>query len=118
MTKICTNIKQSKKLVELGLDVNTADMCWSTANPGLEVLLAFPFTDADNTYGDKIPAWSLSALLELLPIVNESTYTMRGTLDGGAIISHEELTCVVSQEDNPLDAVFEMVCWLLESRKL
>lgn len=26
MNKICTNVSQSKKLIELGIDVNTADM--------------------------------------------------------------------------------------------
>ena len=29
MSKICTSIEQSKKLIELGIDVNTADMYWS-----------------------------------------------------------------------------------------
>jgi hypothetical protein len=28
MNKICTSIEQSKKLIELGIDVNTADMFW------------------------------------------------------------------------------------------
>jgi len=28
MNKICTSIDQSKKLIELGIDVNTADMCY------------------------------------------------------------------------------------------
>ena len=28
MNKICTDIEQSKKLIELGIDMNTADMCW------------------------------------------------------------------------------------------
>lgn len=28
MNKICTNLEQSKKLIELGIDVNTADMCY------------------------------------------------------------------------------------------
>ena len=26
--KICTTIEQSKKLIELGIDINTADMMW------------------------------------------------------------------------------------------
>ena len=33
MNKICTSIEQSKKLIELGIDVNTADMFWDTAEP-------------------------------------------------------------------------------------
>jgi len=28
MNKICTDINQSKKLIELGIDVSTADMYW------------------------------------------------------------------------------------------
>lgn len=28
MSKICTNIFQSKKLIELEIDINTTDMCW------------------------------------------------------------------------------------------
>ena len=28
MTKICTSIEQSQKLMELGIDINTADMSW------------------------------------------------------------------------------------------
>ena len=33
MNKICTSIDQSKKLIELGLDVKTADMFWDMAEP-------------------------------------------------------------------------------------
>ena len=33
MNKICTTIKQSKKLIELGIDINTADMFWDMAEP-------------------------------------------------------------------------------------
>ena len=29
MNKICTSINQSKKLIELGVDINTADMIWT-----------------------------------------------------------------------------------------
>lgn len=28
--KICTSLEQSQKLIELGIDVNTADMFWDT----------------------------------------------------------------------------------------
>jgi len=56
MNKICTDTKQSQKLIELGIDVNTADMCWQNNE--------FPIGFNDD---DAIPAWSLSALLDLLP---------------------------------------------------
>ena len=41
-------------------------MCWSIDIPDLPTLLAYPITDCDN-WENKIPAWSLSALLELIP---------------------------------------------------
>ena len=65
-SKICTSIEQSKKLIELGIDVNTADMCWSIDIPDLPTLLAYPITDCDN-WENKISAWSLSSLMNLLP---------------------------------------------------
>lgn len=124
MTNFCTSIEQSKKLIELGIDINTADMCWSTANPDLEVLLAFPFTDADNTHDDKIPAWSLSALLGLMPtddkkdeyyVDTEShsdyhTVSYRNCWDGCVHLEYSK--------ESLLDAAFEMVCWLLEKKRL
>ena len=75
MNNICTSIEQSKKLLELGIDVNTADMVycielykegWKYSNE------AYPI---DGTLeGDDIPAWSLSALFNVLPkIVNNET---------------------------------------------
>jgi hypothetical protein len=33
MNKICTSIEQSKKLLELGIDVNTADMYYQKVLP-------------------------------------------------------------------------------------
>ncbi len=29
MSKICTSLEQSKRLIELGIDVKTADMFWA-----------------------------------------------------------------------------------------
>lgn len=124
MNKISTTIEQSKKFIELGIDINTADMHYSTwtildgeyilsPNQGESI------KELQEEYGNQIiPAWSLTALLGLMPIVNENTYKMCGTLDGGAIVSHDELTCVMYQEENPIDAVFEMIVWLKENNKI
>lgn len=97
--KICTTIGQSQKLIELGIDRNTADMCWQNNE--------FPVGFNDE---DAVPAWSLSALLELFDdktgIAKE--YGMWFAYDNGK--SHCDRHC-----DNPLDAVFEMVCWFLKT---
>jgi len=42
MNKICTSIEQSKKLIELGIDINTADMCWCNENDVITV----PYIDS------------------------------------------------------------------------
>lgn len=66
MNKICTSIKQSRELIEIGLDPETADMCWLSKDyRGVEF-----FEDPevkDGTLEDTdIPAWSLSALIGII----------------------------------------------------
>lgn len=140
MLKICTTIEQSKKLIKLGVDVNTADMRYGYIAP-------YDFSDrmydggydevpypkdflkknadfSENEYDGELPAWSLSALIKLLPdkitIDNESYYpsfdkksiAFRGpiTWDGQKSKSFEM--------DDILDAAFEMICWLKENKKI
>lgn len=64
MNKICTSIEQSERLIELGIDVSTADMYWEYDFTEHECVLKI----MDNNFDDNcIPAWSLSALFEQLP---------------------------------------------------
>ena len=138
MNKICTSLEQSKKLVELGIDVDTADMRYGYIAPyeysdrmyegGYdEVPYPKDFLKknpnfSENDYDGEFPAWSLSALLELIPTsIDEYTEDF----------SQLELTkCSVSYvyangnlrkgflKDNFLDAIFEMIVWLKENNKL
>jgi hypothetical protein len=114
MAKICTDINQSKKLIELGIDVNTADMWYQhigySITDGKEKLTYFPIVIRDNISDDDIPAWSLSALLKLIPIPILSTINNRFCCE----------TCEFSSKyyDEPVDAAFEMICWLKENNKL
>lgn len=130
MNNICTTIEQSKKLIELGINVNTADMWWQTSNEeGVYEqenprLLVGSVPKYMMEYLIPIPAWSLSALLELMPtddkkdeyyVDTEShsdyhTVSYRNCWDG----------CIHSEysEESLLDAAFEMICWLLENKKL
>ena len=104
--KICTSIEQSKKLIELEVDVNTADMTYvSMKDYGENTYhLTVGKTDVDwakdevgnlnwnDVYEKYIPAWSLSALLELILKANgKKTFY---------------------SDENPLDDAFETVCWL------
>lgn len=73
---VTTTIEQSKKLVELGLKPETADMYWMHVQ-GKDINKDFwkveiiqlwwkPYKGIKDNY---IPAWSLGALLRLLPIM-------------------------------------------------
>lgn len=62
---ICTSVEQSHRLLSCGVDPKTADMCWEDY-PGdtkqLSAISGNPFTI------EGVPAWSLSALISLLPM--------------------------------------------------
>ena len=107
MNKICTSIEQSQKLIELGIDITTADMCWLYVNEEYFYEVKDGALDEED-----IPAWSLSALLGLIPPGN---ILLRDALNG-------KYKCInmvdSSYYDNPLDAAFETVCWLKENGKL
>jgi len=121
-TKICTSIVQSKKLLSLGIDLSTADMHYmyrhweideNTVGAQSDANIGFNsdfYYSADNgkTY-HYIPAWSLTALLELFDnragIAKEYEYWFAYNNDKSHCSKHS---------DNPLDAAFEIVCWLIE----
>ena len=126
MNKICTSLEQSKKLIELGIDVNTADMVYLRAYLGEErdyILLidSYPeeYTEKGDgslipVYDEHIPAWSLSALLELIPSViclsnHEGKYNIRYANE---FIIDQKL------HDSYIDACYEVVVWLKENNKI
>lgn len=127
MNKICTSLEQSKKLIELGIDVNTADMMWddwSLIDDGWHIFVDYD-PEIEQDYGRKCyPAWSLSALLELIPIgeKNDENYVDTESHSDFYICTYRNCWdgCIHSEysEENLLDAVFGMVRWLKENRKL
>lgn len=129
MNKICTSIEQSKKLMELGINVNTADMRYGYIAP-------YEFSDrifdggydevpylkdflrknpnfSENEYDGELPAWSLSALLEI--IRNHDRHELY-LYEGGYYFECGEF--MTESYFNPIDAAFEMVCWLLENKMI
>ena len=123
--KSFTNIEQSKKLAEI-LPIESADQTWARiaiAGANLDVPEEMQYRhngDMPFQYysGIGTPCWSLAALLSVIKPVNDNTYTLIGTLDGGAMISFEEVTNVAFQEKEIIDAVFEMLVWLKENEKI
>ena len=126
MSKICTSIEQSKKLIALGIDVNTADMYYDVNSYGIQGK-----PEVGIGWSKDIPAWSLSALLELIPpylgefkdgidfglskAINGKWYSahyIKFNDDGLASFN------ITVTGDTAIDAAFEMVCWLKENEKI
>ena len=117
-----TSIEQSKKLVELGLNPDTADMWWIPLNWQLTEYYIEVKQDCINTPKNPIPCWSLGALLEMMPKIHEDNN------DNGCYPTickgwdNDLWHCVYRSSIhitewyyNHIDAAFEMVCWLLEN---
>ena len=128
MNKICTTIEQSKKLIELGIDVNTADMhysTWTILNEGEYILSpnqGDTIEELQEAYGNQvIPAWSLTALFGFLPEHTQVPSSLKqnrymcdfhnGIVEFGDDYHKEKST-------NLFDAVFETVVWLKENGKI
>ena len=130
-TKICTSIEQSKKLLSLGLDPSTADMYYGPigGNP-----IRFAVIPNVGKYGKwDMPAWSLTALLELMPPylfelergIDLNIY--RNINSNGWHVSYMPNNVIDMQKDNfkqitngnsPIDAAFEMIVWLIEQKHI
>ena len=115
-----TSIKQSKKLVELGLSPETADMFWlpvgdRTDKFTVEVNIQQKALNLDRA----IPCWSVGALLGLMPkcIVvdgdNYFQYIAMGDTVSYCNVKDEKL--VLFNYDFLLDSLFAMVVWLIEN---
>ena len=128
MNKICTSIEQSKKLIELGIDVNSADMGFHKNLDG-----TYSLRVVDNVLKYDIPAWSLSALLELMPsylfefergidlnfypAINHKTWLcsyMPNVIENMKTDKFKQIT----HADSLVDAVFDMIVWLKENNYL
>lgn len=119
MNKICTDIEQSKKLAEF-LPIESADMYYflDPTPAGNIYHLTVQRVDVgiknlpQYDEGD-IPCWSLSALLKLMP---KSIISTPNPLSTNYCCRNIEFD-IEFYADNPVDAAFEMVCWLKENKK-
>lgn len=131
MNKICTSIEQSKKLIELGIDVNTADMYYpNRTDIQYQDALPIGMKHSNSLLEQEIPAWSLSALLKLNPfqiIENNNRfafYQVKGlnkqgeTYRFGYKTNNNSFLFETSWHNDVIDATFEMICWLKENNKI
>ena len=128
MNKICTSIEQSKRLIELGIDANSADMVYHKNLEG-----TYNLRVVNNILEYDIPAWSLSALLELMPSylfefergidlnlypsINRKVWLcsyMPNVIENMKTDKFKQIT----HADNLVDAAYEMIIWLKENNYL
>lgn len=117
--KAYTDIEQSRHLLEIGIPAESADGFYEAQdNPitgAWEYILFVGTMRADNRV--VIPAWSLAALLELMPPL--TTVFKKVYKDGR--IKYQALTNgtkVLILKDNPIDAAVEMISWLKENKNI
>lgn len=70
MARIATSIEESKRLLELGIYPNTADMRWRynhNTHKHDDIPQVLAVRNWDDPYNKDIPAWSLGALLDICP---------------------------------------------------
>jgi hypothetical protein len=110
-----TTIEQSQKLLELGLNIDSADMYYGYKKEKPELL---PFADTD-VESLCLPCWSLSALLDMMPNIRSEHGVIRCKMDKEAksIFPYMFYYLTIhstSFHEAPVDAAFEMICWLIE----
>lgn len=125
MNKVCTSRHQSLKLIELGINIKTADMDYIPfANNPQEYDCVINVWNNEHEK-DWIPAWSLSALLGLMPKIYEyktdagcQPLLCKGWDNSKWHVVYRSSIHITEWYNDPLDAAFEMICWLLENKKL
>lgn len=120
MPRSYTTIEQSKKLIALGIDKRTADLLWTYDDlAGRPCALNFIQKLLQPEPCDVV-AWSTDALLDYIPkfiIYHHSILAYPDILrdeDGNYSLSHYDKKTDFHEE--LIDAVYEMVEWLLENK--
>ena len=111
-TMVCTNIEQSNRLIELGINPNTADMGWFKAYSLREEIYK-PFIKGYKLENNKtdIPAWSIYKLINI--ISKEVTIS-----DTSVIIGNNSTNRMFSSSTNVYDNLIDAIQWLLEKKEI
>ena len=120
MSNIATTIVQSKHLLELGLDIKSADMCLCKSAQDTWFLYAYTPGEYD---AHTVPAWSFDKLFDIMAkavknytllldyddMVNEWRVWYARFLNG-----HITKFFHICTNESKITAAYEMVCYLLE----
>ena len=124
-TNICTSIEQSKRLLELGLKPDTADMYWHTFPVGDKEITALTVKEHPFGKGD-VPAWSVPALLNMMQNMESKEDELSEITGARIIISPfigKNMCCYMSdcgtiyiktEAERSIDAAVKMIEYLIE----
>ena len=121
INRICTSQEQSQKLIKLGIDVNTADMYYDVNSYGIQ---GKPEVAVGKVWSKDIPAWSLTALLSVLPsVITREGKRMFLTLEKAGAYnlyykSPDRLDELWETKEDVVDACYEMIIHLNELKML
>lgn len=128
-TNIATTQDQSARLLRCGVSADTADMCYDSGALSLmDYDSAVHERDSRRESYEVVPAWSLSALLGLLPkeICDESGDDFYFSLAkefpfseeyGAAYIPcwHNGNAIIRKRDNDPIEACVQLIEWLTEN---
>ena len=111
--KSYTDIEQSKKLIESGIDKTTSDMHYE--KDSLENYYSpIPIIGKYSEIHDQLPCWSLTALLSVIPNYKLSSEHNYHTCTADTSFGSK----TVGWFDCPVDACYEMILKLKELKLL
>lgn len=119
-----TDQDQGKILSCLGLDPDTANMRWvqpEGKEEFSELLVGGTSSKSDDLY---VPSWSLAALIKVMPSYipcrdKLSPFGYCLSFNKHSVMYRSQSSNIVRvcfSRENLIDAVFEMVCWLLDHK--
>lgn len=118
---ICTSVEQSQMLIKLGVSEETADLHY-TLRRNSEPRLALFNSALPSGMLNSIPAWSLSALVNLLPPFIEEKqveYCLIITATDRVVYwNPEKENLFETTQYNLIDAVVETIIWLVNENHI
>lgn len=118
MVKSYTDLEQSKRLTEI-LPIESADMMWDDwrlIDEGWKLSVGY-YPEIEKDYGRKCyPAWSLAALIELIPDecrMEKTPLDQTGEFTYSFVDDYYNIRTY--EEGNPVDAAVEMILKLKEN---
>lgn len=113
---ICTSVEQAQMLIKHGISEDTSDLYYILRRNS-EPRLALFSTTLPSGMLNSIPAWSLSALINLLPEFiefNGKNYCLLMLLNRVVYWDGNTTNVYEVTEGNLIDAVVNTILWLLE----